>query len=234
MKKKTIIVFSLSFLCILVGVKLILSDKKQMINNNIRNTTSPTSWTPLMYYFYKEIFKTNPNLPPNIDVDCVLTKIVLQYPNPTNANNLPPNALQNILLSCMSGTGITQSPTPTLSFSTTIPSSWNDQLTSNLKDMIPSNFSNISDVNINCLVKNLKELYPNPVDFIKFIIQLPLDNNNNNLSSLPDNIISKCKYNYYGNGNSKIGTIMIVLAVLVLIGYYIIFCLPNKRSLKEY
>lgn len=216
METKTIIVLSFSLFFILVGISLILIDKKE---SNIK-TSSTNSWNSLLYYFFKEVFKTNPNLPPNIDIDCVITNIIMQYPNPNDTNNLDENILKNILSSCMTGTGKTQAPTPTLPFNTTIPSSWNDDLTSNLRDMIPSTFSDVSKLNVNCLVNFFKKSYPNPTDFIKFMIQLPLDKNNN--PTLPTNIITNCKNN---NLKSKIGFALIALSVVILFSYYI-----NKKA----
>ena len=108
---------------------------------------APNVWSPLLYNITKKIialtFASQPQLSQlNINIDCIISNAVNAFPNPNNIDNL-----QQIMLNCLKN----PTPTPTqipVPFDINISSSWNKQLISNLRDILPDTFNIPSNLDL--------------------------------------------------------------------------------------
>lgn len=152
----------------------------------------PNVWSPLLYNITKKIlaltFASKPELSQvNINIDCIVSNAVNVFPNP---NNIDKNKLEQIMLNCFKNPTPTQIPVP---FDINISSSWNKQLISNLRDILPDTFNIPSNLDLDCLVNSFIKKFPNTNDFVDYIAKIQIDNGDNTTNPpIPSDLMSYC------------------------------------------
>ena len=136
-------------------------------------TSMPNNWSPLLYTIFKQMLSKTVLNEADISInhDCVMKNLVSKYPNP-NDIQYGKKDIPAIILNCKNNTKAISIP-----FDTNIPSSWNKQLISNLRDILPNTFE-ISNLDLDCLVDSFKKKFPNPNDFISYTVKTQIDSDN--------------------------------------------------------
>lgn len=183
------------------------------------STPSPTSppgpnvWSPLLYNILKKIFAltiaSQPQLSQlNINIDCIINNAVNAFPNPNNIDNL-----QQIMLNCLKNPTPTQIPVP---FDINISSSWNKQLISNLRDILPDTFNIPSNLDLDCLVNSFIKKFPNTNDFVNYIAKMQIDNSGNTTNPpIPSDLMSYCDLQAVKKRRNNRYLIMVAVALLI-------------------
>ena len=151
-------------------------------------TSMPNKWSPLLYNIFKQMLSKTVLNEADISInhDCVMKNLVSKYPNP-NDIQYGEKDIPAIILNCKNDEKQISIP-----FDTNIPSSWNKQLISNLRDILPNTFE-ISNLDLDCLVDSFKKKFRNPNDFISYVVQAQLNSNNTNVNPpVPKEIATFC------------------------------------------
>ena len=194
------------------------------------NTPMPNVWSPLLYNITKKIlsikFSSNPTLSKlNINLDCIVSNLVKTFPNPNNADQ---TTVEQIIVNCWKNPTPTQ---PALPFDTNISSSWNKQLISNLRDILPDTFNIPSNLDLDCLVNSFIKKFPNPNDLIDYLVKTQNDNQNNTNPEIPSDLVSYCDLQAIKKRRNNKYLMMIGVALLIA-GIIAFFMWKRKSSLS--
>lgn len=124
-------------------------------------------WTPISYNFFKILLSSSvPNLR---NVDCFMSLLVNQYPRINDflstVNESSSNAIVNIIIRC------NNNPTnPPLSFNRDLPSTWDDTLSNDFKNLLLTLSNSTPSPDLLCGIENLKKQYPNPTDALTYFV----------------------------------------------------------------
>ena len=188
----------------------------------------PNVWSPLLYNITKKIlaltFASQPQLSQlNINIDCIISNAVNVFPNP---NNIDKNKLEQIMLNCFKNPTPTQIPVP---FDINISSSWNKQLISNLRDILPDTFNIPSNLDLDCLVNSFIKKFPNTNDFVNYIAKMQIDNGSNTTNPpIPSDLMSYCDLQAVKKRRNN--RYLMMVAVGLLIAGIIAFFMWKRKS----
>ena len=193
----------------------------------------PNVWSPLFYNITKKIFSSfYPPSVSQVNIDCIVNTLVSTFPNPNNSFK-DPKKFAEILSNC------SQNPTqtfPPFTFDTNIGSSWNKLLISNLRGILPYTFntpSNLSNLDLDCLVNSFIKKFPNPNDLVDYIVKTQNDSPSNAKPDIPFDLISYCdlqpikKQPIKKRRNNKY---LIMVAVALLIAGIIAFFMWKRTT----
>ena len=174
----------------------------------------PNVWSPLFYSITKKIFSSFYPSVSQVNIDCIVNSLVSNFPNPNNSIK-DPKKFAEILLNC------SQNPTqtfPPFTFDTNIGSSWNKLLISNLRDILPNIFnspSNLSNLDLDCLVNSFIKKFPNPNDLVDYVVKTQNNSPSNANPDIPSDLMSYCDLQAVKKRRNNRYLIMVAVALLI-------------------